>query len=194
MSIGSSNVSRAKNQERKIANDLSAWTGATFRRRRAEGRGDEVVGVEGVSDVICVNRVPKFSFEAKCEAGFSMDALLSNPKGCKFTSWWHQATYDAKVLADYSKKEIFPMLFFRPFSGSNWVAFPKCFKFSDNHGVVHDTLWFNHISVNCYDRLGQITSPNPKTASESTALNLLDVVMVRYADMAANINPNSIFY
>ncbi len=122
--IGRSNVRRSKAHERSVAKYLTEWSGVPFRRRRAEGRGELVVEVEGAADVIAVGADCIFSIEAKCGTGFSLDHLLADPPAALFTEWHHQSSYDAAIMSASRQRPVYPMIFFRPYSGANWVAFP----------------------------------------------------------------------
>jgi len=200
---GKSNVRTAKAHERRVAKLLKEWTGKEFRRRRVEGRGDDVKVVEGVGDVIPVEGDTIFAIEAKKGQGFSLDGLMSSPKTAKFTEWWHQVTYDAIILSEKIEQIRYPLLFFKPHPNFDWIAFPQCLietwypvnKFDITTSPVPGTLPFPHILVNCYDRCGEIeldvshSKKNPVMVS----LALLEPCLCRWRDFAANIDPKTIF-
>lgn len=196
--VGRSNVNRSKAHERQVANCLAAWSGVIFRRRRAEGRGAAVVEVEGAADVIAVGSDFHFSVEAKCGKGFSLDAMMAHIDKALFTSWWHQATYDADIMTASRERRIFPMLFFRPFVNANWVAIPVSATplLRPSSGGAVSPLWFPHLVFGGYSGAGPIAgdvshSPKHKKIVE---VQLDDVVMCRWADFAANVEPRSAFF
>ncbi len=199
--IGRSNVNRSKDHERQIANNLTKWSGVQFRRRRAEGRGPAVMNIEGAADVIAVGADPHFSIEAKCGKGFSLDAMFSNLRATVFTSWWHQATFDANLLSDNRERKIHPMLFFRPYVNCNWVGFPvqamPLFvpKDKSQTNLDHNSLWFPHFVFIGYSLVGPVAndvshSPKHKNIIE---VPLSDVVLCRWKDFAAQVDPASFF-
>ena len=230
--IGKSNVRTAKVHERRIANLLTEWTKPygfpAFRRRRVEGRGDDVKVVEGVADVIPISGDILFAIEAKKGEGFSIDGLMASPKTAKFTQWWHQASYDAKLLGDKLGEARYPMLFFKPHPNWDWVAVPfSLFQNSillprrqdysshalttvggvtpvlDGHEFRVDEIrknsevWFPHIHFDTYSWFGPIEHNISHTKSKKNkvmvSLQLPPVVMCRWVDFAANIDPRSIF-
>lgn len=175
---------------------MTEWTGVTFRRRRAEGRGQAVVNVEGAADVIAVDEELHFSIEAKCGKGFSIDAMLASPKSALFTSWWHQATYDANIMSESKKRKILPMLFFRPFTNTNWVAVPAsatAVLYGD--GVSDRGLWFTHVAFTGYGSAGAIglNVSHSKKNKHIVSIQLEDVLMCRCADFIAHVDPRSLF-
>ena len=227
--IGKSNVRTAKAHERRIANLLTEWTKPygfpAFRRRRVEGRGDDVKVVEGVADVIPVSGDILFAIEAKKGEGFSIDGLMASPKTAKFTQWWHQASYDAKILGDKLGEARYPMLFFKPHPNWDWVAVPfSLFQNSilqprydisfdtplrevNDNVLNHDQsiddirkrseVWFTHIHFDAYAWIGPIELNVSHTKSKNNRimvpLELLPVIICRWVDFAANIDPRSIF-
>ncbi len=198
--IGKSNVRRGKTHERKIANLLKDWSGEEFRRRRVEGRDSNVIDRESTADVIPANKKIIFSIEAKCGAVSTLDGLLADPHKNKFTVWWHQACYDAILLSKALNKDIWPMLFFKPHISADWVAIPRepfdRLILKDKHGIARDTLWFNNIYVDVYDRTGPIShnTSNSKKNPVLVPLNLHPCYFIRWKDFADNIDPSSIFY
>jgi hypothetical protein len=221
--IGKSNVSRSKSHERKIAKLLQEFTGVEFRRRRVEGRDSTVIERESTADVIPVKGEIIYSVEAKCGKFPSFDNLLSNPSGNIFVEWWHQATYDAFLLnklayrAIYDKdippsyetqwdiREVlplkerkFPMLFFRPGSGFNWVAVAE-----DSFMVLKQkTEGLNsskkpEFQYLYYDLsyLGEVTHDvsHSKKNKILKPLKLPSMFMMRWKDFAENIIPSSLF-
>jgi len=197
--IGRSNVRRSKAHERWVAHRLTEWSGVTFRRRRTEGRGQEVTRVEGAADVIAVGTTHfNFSVEAKCGADFSLNALLANPSITGFTSWWCQATYDANLLSGIRGRKIYPLLFFRPYPGCNWVAFPLRvipILRGPGHVIGRARLWFPHLIYVGYSTAGLISSnvSHSKKHKQIIELNLDDVVFCRWEDFSVNIAPASTF-
>lgn len=199
--IGKSNVATAKAHERRVAKLLTEWSGAPFRRRRVEGRGDDVNVVEGVADVISASGHIYFAIEAKKGEGFSLDALMADPVSAKFTSWWHQASYDAKILSDRVGQPRYPMLFFKPHPNWDWVAVPQyCFAIQPQllrprSGPSRTDIWFPHIEFRGYRMCGPIS----KNVSQSkknpvmVPLQLDDVYICRWSDFADQVQPLSIF-
>lgn len=196
--IGKSNVNRSKSHERQIANELTDWAGVTFRRRRAEGRGPAVVEIEGAADVIAVGWDFHFSVEAKCGKGFSLDAMLKNVSKTIFTSWWHQATFDANIMTQSRNRQIYPLLFFRPFQNANWIAFPvsaiPLFR-PKIPSPVESGLWFPHLTFSGYIAAGAIAndvSHSPKNKN-IVQLQLDNPVFCRWQDFASAVDPQSAF-
>jgi len=204
--IGKSNVSTAKCHERRIAKLLTDWSDRPFRRRRVEGRGDDVRVVGGVADVIPVAGDIIFAIEAKKGKDFSLDGLMSNPPGARFTEWWHQASYDAQLLTEKTNIQRYPMLFFKPHPNWDWVAVPFL-VFQNNILTPHDAykaecaerrrsseVWFPHIHFDTYAWTGPIEHNISRSKNKvMKALMLAPVVMARWRDFEKFVNPNSIF-
>jgi len=197
--IGRSNVNRSKNHERQVAKLLTEWSGVEFRRRRTEGRGSAVIEIEGAADVIAIGADFHFSVEAKCGKGFSIDAMLNNLSTTIFTSWWHQSTFDANIMMESRKYQVFPLLFFRPFPNTNWVAFPvkaiDLLKPKDNTINYNNKLWFPHIIYIGYSLTEAIESnvSHSHKNKKIVAVKLDDVILCRWHDFAANIDPEHTF-
>ena len=195
--IGKSNVRRSKAHERWVANALQDWSGIIFRRRKAEGRGAAIIEVEGAADVIAVGADFKFSVEAKCGSGFSFNALLTNPHTALFTTWWHQASYDANIMTDSRSRKIHPLVFFRPFNGANWIAFPVSATFTYKiPTAANSPLPFPHLITQTYGlNCAPITcnvSHSPKN-KQMVTMALEDAIMCRWADFANSVDPKSTF-
>lgn len=187
--IGKSNVRRSKAHERRVAKLLSKWSGAQFRRRRVEGRNQSVIARESTADVIAVDKIFKFSVEAKCGKGFSFEALLANPSTAAFTSWWFQASYDAELLSTYLKLKIFPMLVFKPEPNFDWVAIPilslpEIGIQEPNH--LRCLLYYYHQPID-----GNISHGSNKHILTRCLEN---VAICRWRDFATTANPNNCFY
>lgn len=198
--IGKSNVNRSKTHERQVAKELSEWSSVTFRRRRAEGRGPAVVDLEGAADVIAIGYDFCFSVEAKCGKGFSLDAMLKNIATAKFTSWWHQATYDANLMTESRGRKIYPLLFFRPFLNTNWIAFPfeaiqLLVPKNESAGLQPQQLWFPHLIFNGYNAAGEIANDVSHSHKNKNIVNLQlsEPVLCRWQDFRDNIDPKSTF-
>lgn len=198
---GKSNVRRSKSHERTIAKFLTVWSGQEFRRRRVEGRDVTVIERESTADVIPVKGDVHFSIEAKCGAVQSFGALMENPRGTKFTEWWHQANYDCKLVAKVFDRAFYPMMFFRPYPNQNWVAVSER-AFRDN--VLKDrqgaALWpvnFPHLRFDEYERMGDISFNVVRTSNKQNyrfePLHLHGVVMCRWQDFAKHVDPASFF-
>jgi len=175
--IGKSNSRRGKSQERRVAKLLTEWTG----------------------HIIPVSKQAIFSIEVKNASGFSLDALMSNPKTTKFTSWWFQSSYDALLMTNYLQQDIYPFLFFKPIPAWDWVAFPTCLiKNNILQSSVQNTtpgkIWFSAIRFDTFSQIGPISmnisqSKNPVMKS----LQLSSCYICRWKDFANNIDPKSIF-
>lgn len=206
--IGRSNVRRSKAHERRVAALLTEWSGMKFRRRRVEGRGDDVRVVELTGDVIPVTGKFLFSVEAKCEKGFSFDALLTNPRLSLFTTWLHQAFYDANDLSTIIRSKASPLLFFKPNPSHDWVAFSTSalsFLCPKEDAAYHSKelscetcqqkkAWFPHLLFDTFSQLGPISG----NISHSKNKHIVDiqfdpVIICRWKDFAANVNPKSAF-
>lgn len=199
--VGKSNVSTSKAHERRVKNLLTSWTGHEFRRRRVEGRGDDVAVVEGVADIIPVNAEVIFAIEAKKEKDFSMDGLLANPRdNHKFTKWWHQTCYDADILTKKSGVKRYPFLIFKPRPSWDWVAVDQA-VFDDGIlkpavGVsAQNTVWFPHLAFDAFSYVGKVTKnvSRSKKNPVMVSLELAPCYMFRWKDFEANVDPNSIF-
>lgn len=205
--IGRSNVRSSKVYERRVKNLLTEWTGKEFRRRRVEGRGDDVKVVEGVADVIPVEGEIHFAIEAKKEKDFSLDALMASPETAVFTKWWHQCCYDAKLLSEKSNEKKLPMLFFKPIPNWDWVAVAQS-AFDEavllpHPDVTYDVVyrsaranvWFPTILFDAYAYLGKIEK-NIAHSSKNKVMYPLELepcYLCRWRDFATNVDPSSIF-
>lgn len=215
--VGKSNVSRSKNHERTVAAYLTEWSGREFRRRRVEGRDVTVIERESTADVIPVKGDIHCSIEAKCGEVQTFAALMDNPKGTKFTEWWHQACYDVSLVQKVFNRPFYPMMFFRPYLNQNWVAVSaRLFQNGilsppkDHPAYVewHKTLlkeanggsyrvWFSHLLFDAYGRLGDISFNVVRTKKKANyryvPLQLDAMVICRWKDFAANVDPRSFF-
>lgn len=196
---GKRNVSTAKSHERRCKSLLKDWTGVEFRRRRIEGRGDDVSVVEGVADVIPVDRDVIFAIEAKKGEKFSLDHLMDKPKVALFTEWWHQCNYDAKILTDKTNIQRHPLLFFKPIPSWDWIAIDAdCF---DNNilkrkdGKSHSGCWFPHLRFDQYSKLGPIEHNISASKKNKVMfpLQLKDCVICRWKTFAEEVDPIHIF-
>jgi hypothetical protein len=198
--IGKSNVSRSKGHERTIAKFLTDWSGQEFRRRRVEGRDSTVIERESTADVIPVRGEIHCSIEAKCGEVQTFAALMSNPKGCKFTEWWHQANYDVSLVARVFNRPFYPMMFFRPYPNQNWIAISaKLFSLQILKPKVSTTceVWFPHFYFDAYDYLGEVSFNVVRTKEKKNfkmvPLQLDSMVICRWQDFAENVDPASFF-
>lgn len=201
--VGKSNVRRSKGHERTIAKFLTTWSGQEFRRRRVEGRDVTVIERESTADVIPVKGDVHCSIEAKCGAVQTFAALMANPKGCKFTEWWHQANYDCTLVTKVLGRKFYPMMFFRPYPNQNWVAVSDCLfsqrilqpmvEMEDPRPIV----WFPHFHFDAYNTLGEIAFNVVRTSNKANyryvPLNLDSMVICRWQDFAAHVDPRSFF-
>ena len=218
--IGKSNVRRGKSNERAVAKLLAEWTGKEFRRRRVEGRDATVVERESTADVIPVKGEILFSIEVKCGECPSIDGLLANPINNKITKWWHQATYDANLLTkvlvdgkDNAKRlkdgkytKYYPLLFFKPGNGFNWIAIDREVfalkllnpKLDGKDLSILDRLdrpWMPNLLFDAYDRCGEITHDisHSRRNKEPISLKLPSLYFIRWKDFEASVEPSSIF-
>ena len=218
--IGKSNVRRGKSNERVVAKLLRDFTGVDFRRRRVEGRDTTVVERESTADVIPVSGEILFSIEVKCGKCPSMDALLTNPTQNMLTKWWHQATYDARLLTSvlvtnkntnrYSLinnrqtvEGYFPLLFFKPGNGFNWIAIDqevfnlKLLK--PRLGCCEDLEpnrpWMPCFAFEYYGQLGPIMHDisHSRKHKESVSIHLPNLYFIRWKDFAETVEPTSMF-
>jgi hypothetical protein len=221
-----SNVRRAKCHERSVAKWLQEWTGVEFRRRRVEGRDSKTIERESTSDVIPVKGESHCAIEAKCGAVASFAALMDNPKGTKFTEWWHQVCYDCTLGEKAFKRPFYPMMFFRPYPNQNWVAVSarlfamgilkprvsreqlvNLIKYSGPHDWTYAATtgaelgvgrpWFPHFLFDAFPEMGEISFNIVRTNNKKNyifvPLRLDAVVMCRWKDFAANVDPVSFF-
>jgi hypothetical protein len=204
--IGKSNVRRSKAHERRVAKLLTKWSGSEFRRRRVEGREESTIARESTSDVISVNRIFKFSVEAKCGKDFSFDALLASPQTARFTEWWFQTSYDAGLLTTYLTKTdksatIMPMLFFKPEPSFDWVAFPiAAFGFLriQNEDIKPNIrLWqLQHLNALLYYYHEPIkgNTSHSKKNPVYVEKELPPVAICRWRDFETKIDPSTCFH
>lgn len=201
--IGKSNVSRSKDQERKIAKLLSEWSGEEFRRRRATGRDHATIAVEMCADVIPVDKPFLFSVEAKTGKGFRFESMVTVPKTSLFTTWWHQTCYDAQLISDHLGKRIYPMLFFRPNPQETWVAFSAlaAHRLRPVGGQeAKPEVWWPHLLFDNYRYMGPVAGdvshgrpkPGTKKAPKMVDVLLDPVAMCPWKDFAANVDPTSV--
>lgn len=191
--IGKSNVRKGKTYERRVASLLGDFTSVQFRRRRVEGRDLSVVERESTADVIPVTGDIKFSIEAKSGKGFSFDAILGNPSKNLFSTWWHQATYDAEILTKVLNRKIHPMLFFKYSTTQDWIVIP-----SDSidgelsirlKGILPQLRYeytMNPVRMN-------ISHTSKKKNYIEVDLELPDVSFIRWKDFAEFVEPASLF-
>jgi len=119
--IGRSSVRSGKRLENRYANMWTEWTGEEFRRRRIEGRGVSVAGLEGVADVICTSANCKFAIESKKEKTFSFTATPWSDKS-SFWMWWKQASIDAMIRTMNGTHYYMPLVQFKPTPNHDYVA------------------------------------------------------------------------
>lgn len=205
--VGRSNVRRSKGHERTVAAYLTEWSGQEFRRRRVEGRDVTVIERESTADVIPVKGDVHCSIEAKCGEVQTFGNLMERPKTAKITEWWHQACYDVQLVQKVFNRPFYPMMFFRPYQAQNWVAVSANLfrmkilqpygKTNPVWGSTPGAVWFNHLLFDAYDRMGEISfnvvrTNNPKNY-RFVPLQLDAMVICRWKDFAANVDPVSFF-
>ena len=197
---GKRNVATAKTHERRCKKLLTEWSGTEFRRRRVEGRGDDVSVVEGVADIIPVKGQIIFAIESKKGEKFSLNGLFDNIEGALFTKWWHQASYDAELLTKNTGQKRWPLLFFKPIPAWDWVAVPiECFKQEilkpKENNTSGNNCWFPHIKFERYESVGPIEH-NISTSNKNPimyGIKLEPCIMCRWQDFADGVDPSSIF-
>jgi hypothetical protein len=203
--VGKRNVATSKSHERRCKKLLTDWAGVEFRRRRIEGRGDDVTVLEGVADIIPVEGKVIVAIESKKGENFSFDGLFVNPHGAKFTEWWHQVNYDARLLTEKTGEKRWPMLFFKPHPNWDWIAVPTaCFTqgiFRKKYWIpgdenIHMTrCWFQHIKYDAYGWLGPIEH-NVAASNKNKVLKAIELepcTICRWKDFAEEVHPQSIF-
>ncbi len=184
--IGKSNVRKGKTYERRVANLLTEYTGELFRRRRVEGRDVSTIERESTADVISVSKDINFSIEVKSGKGFSLDALLANPEKCLFTTWWHQATYDAVLVSKAFNRDISPLLFFKGSGTTDWLAIPT-YILGDSKVAKLDYVYTkNPIKMN-------VSHTDKKSNEVIVELNLPSVSFIRWHDFASAVSPKIFF-
>jgi hypothetical protein len=194
--IGKSNVLKGKTHERRVANLLTEYSGVQFRRRRVEGRDLSVVERESTADVIPVAAEVHFSIEAKSGKGFSFDALLGNPQKNLFTTWWHQAAYDAEILTSVLKRKIHPMLFFKYSVTQDWVVVPtESFEVLKHKEAMLNMVLPNLVyKYSCNPISLNVKHTSKKKNHVEVILNLPDVCFMRWKDFIEYIEPTSLFF
>lgn len=187
--IGRSNSRRGKAHERVVAKMLTQWTGTAFRRRRAEGRDLSTIARESTADVIAVYSEFDCSVEAKCGGGFSMDATLGNPVGSTFGQWWAQTCYDAKILSDFLGRPIYPLLLFKPHTGSYCVAV------SARAAHLLPGADWPRFEMHVYDHLGEVKYNAAHVGKPKMVDLKLDAVIIcRWADWLKHVPPRPFFH
>lgn len=211
---GKRNVATAKSHERRCKNLLTEWSGVEFRRRRVEGRGNDVSVVEGFADIIPVDADIIFAIESKKGESFSMDSLLATPGKTIFTEWWHQVSYDAQLMSEKTGRKCWPMLFFKPIPAWDWLVIPKkCFTdriLLSNPGIngsrlcvdesfFPDNCWFPHLTFDAYHSMPPV-SYNISTSKKNPVmegLKLEPCIICRWKDFSnpglTGVDPKSIF-
>ena len=196
--VGRSNVQTSKAHERRIANLLTKWSGAEFRRRRVEGRMADTIARDLTGDVIPVSQFCHFNIECKKGKNFSLDAMLSNIKGCQFSEWWHQSNYDAKLCSEQHGRLFMPLLFFKPIPAWDWVAIDTAAAtvLRPLDGKTRgDRFWVPHFAYDSYDHCGEVTHNVSHTKKDKNKvmvpLKLRPCFICRWRDFAANVDPAS---
>jgi hypothetical protein len=200
--VGKSNVATAKCHERRVAKLLTEWSGREFRRRRVEGRESDTVLRDLTGDVVPADAKNRchFNLEAKKGKGFSLTSIISGYDTCKFSEWYHQSTYDARLVSKALGLDILPMVFFKPNPNMDWVAFdtsaleflrPKC-------PCMTDRLWFPHLLFDYYAYCGPISFNISHTKNRKNRvivpLQLAPCFICSWNDFAAHIDPSSFFF
>ena len=201
--VGKSNVSTAKNHERRVAKLLTEWSGREFRRRRVEGRESDTVLRDLTGDVVPAdtkNRC-RFNLEAKKGKGFSLTSILGGYTTCKFSEWLHQSTYDANLVSKALGLDIKPMVFFKPNPNLDWVAFDISaleFLRPKESNIPHNRLWFPHLYFDYYACCGPISFNISHTKNRKNRvmvpLQLAPCFICSWNDFATNVNPDSFFF
>lgn len=198
--IGRSNVRTAKSHERRVAHLLTEWSGHEFRRRRVEGRMRDTIARDLTGDVVPVEGVCRFNIEAKKGKDFSLDALMGNPAGCLFTSWYFQSSYDADLCSQYHKKKFWPMVFFKPIPAWDWIAFATgaIADLKAKDGSITNGVWWPHLLFDGYLHCGEVTCNVSHTKNRKNmvmvTLQLQACIICRWDDFAANVDPQSFFF
>jgi hypothetical protein len=204
-----SNVRRSKCHERRVAALLTAWAGVEFRRRRVEGRDVRTIERESTADVIPVKGDIHFSIEAKCGEVTSLDALMASPARAVFTTWWHQACYDATLITNHFGRQFYPIMFFKPHPNFDWLAVSVhaflngVLKSKHSDGSfppslgLDEAVWFPHLYFSAYRYLGPISRNVVRTKKKENfrfiPLSLDPVVLCRWRDFAEHVDPASFF-
>lgn len=190
--IGRSNVRSGKTYERRVAHLLTEYTGHEFRRRRVEGRDLNVIERESTADVISVRDDIMYSIEVKKGKGFSFDALLGNPSRNLFTTWWHQANYDAHLLTKALNRTIYPLLFFKYTSTQDWVAIPLVIQLLLKQDVTQlPCLTYEYLDRNVTLNVSQT---NKKKNHVEVTLPLYDIRFMRWKDFCETVDPKCLFF
>jgi len=218
--VGKSNVSTSKAHERRVAKLFTEWSGSEFRRRRHEGRGVDTIVRDLTGDVIPVDRMPRFNIEAKKGAGFSFNAMLAEVATNKFTTWWHQSSYDAQLATEIHKVQVLPLVIFKPHPNHDFIAFDvAALKFLRPPGdVVPDTgcaqagtsdgtpassygfarPWFPCLLFDEYSRCGPITKNVSHTKNSTNKvmvpLELSNCYITRWRTFAEAVDPETFFH
>jgi len=156
-------------------------------------------------DVIPIDRFCHFNIECKKGENFSLDAMLSNVKGCQFAKWYHQSSFDAKLCSEQHKLKFLPLLFFKPVPNWDWVAVDTAalefLKPLGERSIIaaatcpRGHLWFPHFVYDQYDRCGEISHNVVHTRKAKNkimvSLKLGPCFICRWRDFAANVDPES---
>lgn len=198
--VGKSNVRKSKSFERRVSDLIEEVTGAEFRRRRSEGRDNKTVAINRTADVISVDGDMKFSIEAKSGTAadkFDINHLLSSPAKSVFTSWWHQAQYDADILTQFQANGnvYYPFLIFKYTLQVEWLALPLItvqnsiieFKSRPQHVIYDGYADINPISLN-------VSRTKNKNNFKFVPIDLQPVFFIRWKEFASLIKPETLFY
>jgi hypothetical protein len=139
----------------------------------------------------------------------NIDTIATN----KFTEWWHQSNYDARLATEARDECILPFMFFKPHTNWDWVAFPfealswlepsdayeadeRPHKVAVSSNIV-DEPWFPCFAIDAYAKCGLI-SHNVKHTSkkenmEFVPLQLHPCYITRWRTFAENVKPESFF-
>lgn len=186
--IGRSSVRSGKRLENRYANMWSEWTGEEFRRRRVEGRGASVAGLEGVADVICTSANCKFAIESKKEKTFSFTATPWSDKS-SFWVWWKQATTDSMIrtMGD-SKHHYMPLVQFKPTPNHDYVAIAE----SSIKKLELFSPLAGYIIVPNFDVLYEQVDIDGR--SHKFQIKPTNVLITTWKNFTTSVDPKSVFY
>lgn len=186
--IGRSSVRSGKRLENRYANMWTDWTGETFRRRRIEGRGESVTGLEGVADVICTSATCKFAIESKKEKTFSFTATPFSDSS-KFWSWWIQASVDAMIRTMSDKKHHYmPFVHFKPTPNHDYIAISR----SALSKLVVNSPIAGYEIVPSFDTLSEKVEVDGKIIEFQ--IKPTNVLLTTWKNFITSVDPKSVFY
>ncbi len=123
--------------------------------------------------------------------------MLANPITSLFGSWYHQTAYDASLLTSHCKRQVWPLLFFKPIPAQDWIAFAAAaLTVLRPHGstIAGNRPWWPHLWYDWLDGRQLTMNVSHGRKKVNVSLDLGTVVICRWKDFASNVVPESIIH